>query len=410
MLYNINKNIVIALLFLLSPAIYAADTALFEKKTSQLNSQYVELERSSMGYMTKKIELEITRSKLQRLKRSAEAERRTLDRMIEAKKKSPDVDFSDRIDLQRLEWRKINKLYLSQKEYIRILHDKVEQDKIQYKITQQKIVNLQDSVDRMIDKLANEELNRQFKSLRKSQDIEIVIAETCSLSVTKDDCIDKARVLAERDAAERGSLVVIDAVTEVKNFNLTKDEVRSRVSARISNIQVFKKTFDLTEDRTGWRVEYGITATVTPAIHDGMRNQLKLQVTTMFRGKINFRDVQTADLPDIVELPPEVVPEEEEEDVAAYSEPIDIVSEPIDIVSEPIDIVSEPIYTVPDYVAPVNILPAEIVTKKTSQKLRDETEKEMEEIRSIARFKAIKTEAKEARKELDSRTINIMVF
>ena len=184
--------------------------------------------------------------------------------------------------------------------------------------------------------------------------------------------------------------MVIDAVTEVKNFNLTKDEVRSRVSARISNIQVFKKTFDLNAEKSGWRVEYGITATVTPAIHDETRSQLKSQIISIFNANVNIRDVSTRELPEYIELPPEE--EVEEEDVAAYSAPV---------------------YSAPAYIAPVYIAPAapvEIVPEVTAQELRDETEREMEEIRTEARSKGLKKEAKEAKDELDSREITIMVF
>lgn len=385
------KNVVIAVSLLLSTVVLAVDMQVLETKKSQLNEQYIELERHNMGYMTKKIELETTKAKLRRLKRNAAGERYALDEMIKAQEKSPGIDYSDKIDSQRAEWRKVNKLYLSQKEYVRILEDKVEQDKIQYKITQQKIANMQHSINRMFKTLTDEEINRQLSGLRKSHDIKISAVETCSLSVTKDDCIDKARVRAEREAAERGSLVIVDAVTEVKNFNLTKDEVRSRVSARISNIQVFKKTFDLTPDKTGWRVEYGITATVTPAIHDDMRNQLKQQVISMFNSGITFRDVSTKDLPDVVELPPE-----EEQDFSAYAEP-QTFAEPQAYVAPPAA-----------YIAPV--MPAAVIPERTTQEIVEETEQEMRDIREAAVSKAAEKEEVEAQDELDSRNMTIMVF
>ena len=169
-----------------------------------------------MGYMIKKIELETTNSKLRRMKQGTASERLALDEMIKAQERSQNLDYSDKIDSQRTEWRRINKIYLSQKEYVRILQDKVGDDKIKYKITQQKIASMQRSISKTFDALTEKELNRQLSSLRQSQDIEITTVETCSLKVTKDDCIDKARVRAERDAAELGSLVAIDAVTEVK--------------------------------------------------------------------------------------------------------------------------------------------------------------------------------------------------
>jgi hypothetical protein len=292
--------------------------------------------------------------------------------MIKAQDQSPGVDFSDKIDSQRSEWRKSNKLFLSQKEYVRLLQDKVAEDKIQYKVTQQRIDNLQYSIKGIVQSMADTELNKQLRSMSQPKQIKVSSVETCSLTVTKDDCLDKARVRAERDAAERGSLVVVDAVTEVKNFNLTKDEVRSRVSARISNIQVFNKKYDLTADKTGWRVEYGITATVTPAIHNEMRNQLKQQIVSSLSANVKFRDVSTRDLPEYVELPPE-----DETDYTAY-------------------------------IAPA--VPAEVIPERASRELRNENQREMQQIREVATSQARKTEEKEAQEELDSREISIMVF
>ena len=198
MLRTFSKNIIVAICVFLCSAVVAADMEELKEKQNQLKNQYIELERSNMGYMTKKIELETAKSKLRRLKKSSAAERYALDEMIKSQERSPGIDYSDKIESQRQEWRKVNKLYLSEKEYVRILEDKLARDKIQYKVTQQKIANMQNSINEMVKTLTNAELNRQLSGLRKSQDIKISIVETCSLSVTKDDCIDKARVRAER--------------------------------------------------------------------------------------------------------------------------------------------------------------------------------------------------------------------
>ena len=88
-----NKNNYLKFLFialaLMSFSAYASDAERLSEKQKQLKQQYIELERNNLGYMTKKIELETTESKLRRLKRNAAKERRALDDMIEAQSKSP---------------------------------------------------------------------------------------------------------------------------------------------------------------------------------------------------------------------------------------------------------------------------------------------------------------------------------
>lgn len=357
---------------MLSMNAIASDMDALHAKRSQLNQLYVQLERINIGYTTKKVELEATESKIRRLKRDAQTERRTLDNLIKAQEKPSGSDYSEQIESQRQEWRKVNKLYLSQKEYVRILYDKVSDEKIQYEVTRQKVENLQHSINSLLDAAANTEIDRRLKDLKKSQIVRVETVEICSLPVTKDKCIEKARIRAERDAAEQGSLVVVDAVTEVKNFNLTKDEARSRVSARLSNINVFKKSYDLTADKTNWRVEYGFTATVTPAINEGMRNQLKQQTIATYIAGLNLQFLETRDLPEYVELP--------SDENTEYS----------------------------SYIAPV--VPVEIIPETKSQELLEDTEQEIQKIRDVAASKGAKKEAKEAKDELDSRRITIMVF
>ncbi len=140
----------------------------------------------------------------------------------------------------------------------------------------------------------------------------------------------------------------------------------------------------------------------------------------MFTSGIVFRDISTRDLPDIIELPPE-----EEQDFSAYAPPPAYVAPAPAYAPPPAYVAPVPAYvapktpayaapTTPQYVAPtqayVPAVPDAIMTERTTQEILEETEKEMRAIRKSAVAKATKKEEVEAKDELDSRSITIMVF
>jgi hypothetical protein len=349
--------------------VLAADDSLqqLQEKLQDLKALNNELDKAHIGYSTAQIELESADLKLNNLKTTTDVERERLDALRETEAKFPDIDFADKVDVQRNKWREVNKAYLSEKEYVRVLRDKSIQDKQVYDIAVKKREVLLQSINRISNEVAETQLNQQLAKIRKSQNIQVSSVETCSLSVTKDDCMDKARIKAEREAAERGSLVVVDAVTEVKNFNLTKDEARSRVSARVSDIRIIKQTYDLTPDKTGWHVEYAISAMVTPAINEQMRAELKQQIIASL-GSGAAVSSQSG-------MNEEILTGDSAYQNQRSRQPA----------------------------APPAYRPVAVEVKRN-------TEQELEQLRQSAIRQAEKQEAQEADKEMDSRRMPIMVF
>ncbi len=249
----------------------------YQQKKQELARVNDELDKAKVGYQSVKIEMNTAVSKLDSLQSDVHAEKAKLDKLRDFEDQNPELDFSDKITQQRGLWKKKNQQYLSTKEYVGSLNSKVREYKTRHDIAYNKKKNLQSALNRFSDDLAGAQVNEKLRQIQKSKRISIKVRETCSLTKTKDQCRDLARVKAERQAAEQGSLVVVDTVTEIKNFNLTKDEARSRVSARVSDIRILKDTFDLTADKSGWLVVYEISALVTPVITAQMRNELKQQ-------------------------------------------------------------------------------------------------------------------------------------
>jgi hypothetical protein len=85
-----------------------------------------------------------------------------------------------------------------------------------------------------------------------------------------------------------GSVVVVDSLTEVKNFKLTKEELRSEVRATLTNKEVLKQ--QMINDSTAF--ETRIRATVVPAIGSSLRQELKgatrSEVIARVGGPLNY--------------------------------------------------------------------------------------------------------------------------
>lgn len=247
----------------------------YNRQLQQANDQ---VSKSKIRYETLKIQQTASQSKLRSLKVTVDEERKKLKDLRAAEEQFSNIDFTDQLSQQRTVWQKANREYLTHQEFVNALDGKINESRANYNIAVRQQKNIQDSIDNISGRLANTELQKRLRAIQKSKRINIAVRETCSLTVTKDDCRDKARIKAERKASEKGSVVVVESVTEVKNFNLSKDEVRSRVKARISDIRVTRDSYDLTADKTGWIVDYGISALVTPVVTEQMRNDLKNQI------------------------------------------------------------------------------------------------------------------------------------
>ncbi|MDH5518774.1 MAG: hypothetical protein OEY36_13305 [Gammaproteobacteria bacterium] len=244
----------------------------------QLHQANADLRKSKVRYETLEIERNASQSKLLTIKASVDEERKKLKDLRTAEEQFPNIDFTDQLNKQRGVWQKANRNYLTNSAFVKALDDKISDSRANYDINLRKQKSIQDSINDLSDRLAGSKLQDQLKNLRHSKRIEVSVRETCSLTVTKDKCRDQARVKAERNASEKGAVVVIESVTEVKNFNLSKDEVRSKVKARISDIRVIKDSYDLTADKTGWVIDYAISALVTPSVTEEMIADLKNQI------------------------------------------------------------------------------------------------------------------------------------
>ena len=151
-------------------------------------------------------------------------------------------------------------------------------------------LRLQKSFERDVGRVVDTQLQERLRVLQVKKEVSVTERVACgddSIPV----CKERSKKAAELKATEMGSVVFVNSLTEVKNFKLSREELRSEVQATLSN-KVFSNQHMVGETE----YETTITANVEPAIGDTLREQMALgirsQVYDMVGGRIDFSQVQ----------------------------------------------------------------------------------------------------------------------
>lgn len=119
------------------------------------------------------------------------------------------------------------------------------------------------------DQIVADEVEKRISNFKKTTIVEGYAEVGCGEESPR-KCQSRAKRAAERDASEKGSIVVVQAATSIENFQMTQDEVKTEVQAQLSNVEVLEK---------GWIGDttyvYSIRASVTPIIGASLRQQVE---------------------------------------------------------------------------------------------------------------------------------------
>ena len=124
------------------------------------------------------------------------------------------------------------------------------------------------SYENRIDVLADRMVDAQVRGMQVRKTTQATGRAACD-QLTLSQCRQASQKNAELKATEQGSVVVVDSMTEVKNFKLSKEELRSVVSATLSDVKVLEQRL---VDEQYYQTK--ISATVVPAISPALRQQM----------------------------------------------------------------------------------------------------------------------------------------
>lgn len=151
-------------------------------------------------------------------------------------------------------------------------------------------LRLQKSFERDVGRVVDVHVDEQIRMLQISKEVEVTERVPCgedSIPV----CKERSKKAAELKATERGSVVFVNSFTEVKNFKLSKEELRSEVQATLTN-KVFSNQHFVNDSE----YETTIKATVVPAISNSLREQIagaiRSEVYAVVGGRIDYSQVR----------------------------------------------------------------------------------------------------------------------
>lgn len=151
-------------------------------------------------------------------------------------------------------------------------------------------LRLQKSFERDVSRVVDSQLQERLRALQVKKEVSVTERVACgndSIPV----CKERSKKAAEQKASEMGSVVFVNSLTEVKNFKLSKEELRSEVQATLSS-----KTFSNQHMVGETEYETTITANVEPVIGESLSEQMtgaiRSQVYDTIGGKIDFSQVQ----------------------------------------------------------------------------------------------------------------------
>ncbi len=161
------------------------------------------------------------------------------------------------------------------------------------------------SYENRIDVLADRMVDAQVRGLQVRKTTQATGRAACD-QLTLSQCRQASQKNAELKASEQGSVVVVDSMTEVKNFKLSKEELRSVVSATLSDVQVLEQRLI---DEQYYQTK--ISATVVPAISPTLRQQMhkgaRAELVSKAGGPLDYSMAGTA----LLSPPPSQTPRED---------------------------------------------------------------------------------------------------
>lgn len=133
--------------------------------------------------------------------------------------------------------------------------------KLQYKKARQIFEN---DIDTFVDR----QVQSRVTKLQVTKQVEAKGQVSCGEDSMR-VCKERSKKEAERNAIEQGSIINFSALTEVKNYKLTKDELKSEVHATLTDEVVVQQK--IIDESTGYT---HIRVTVKPIIGEKLRKQI----------------------------------------------------------------------------------------------------------------------------------------
>lgn len=152
--------------------------------------------------------------------------------------------------------------------------------------------------ERDVGRVADVHLQERIRDLQVSKEVEVTERVACgddSIPV----CKERSKKAAELKATERGSVVFVNSLTEVKNFKLSKEELRSEVRATLSD-KVFSNLHMVGETEYEATLKASVVPAIGDSLHEQMAGAIRADIYAKAGGKIDLSGVRNPALTSLV--------------------------------------------------------------------------------------------------------------
>lgn len=253
-----------------------ASTSHIEGKIKRLKIELDEVQMKISQMQTnlgeQALDIQSTTDKVAQLHKDKERANKTYLRLQSTDAEIADIDMSAQVRQAGVRFEKINRNYLTSNK--KLAAQKRKQDETNKNINklQLKAKSVKNRLDKSVNDLVDIRLNSKIKKIETPKRFKARGNATCGEESIK-KCQTRAKQNAQSKIIERGSIIDIKTVTEIKDFQLTKDEIRNEVQAKLRDIKVVDSGY------SGGGFFFVVEATVIPTINENLRVALRKSVS-----------------------------------------------------------------------------------------------------------------------------------
>ena len=162
---------------------------------------------------------------------------------------------------------------------------------------------LEKSFERDVDMAVNTQVNQRIRSLQSAKTVEVSARVSCGEETIK-QCKERSLKAAELAASEQGSVVFVTSLTEVKNFKLSKEELRSEVQATLSKKEIVKQQMIGEAEAYETTLKANVEPVIGDTLRDRMAESIRAEIYALAGGQVDYTQVRDPSLPDEAATPP----------------------------------------------------------------------------------------------------------
>lgn len=147
------------------------------------------------------------------------------------------------------------------------------------------------SFERDVDTIVNAQVDQRILSLQSAKEVVVTARVACGDETVK-QCKERSVKAAELAASEQGSVVFVTSLTEVKNFKLSKDELRSEVQATLTNKEVVKQQMFGEAEAYETTLKAKVEPVIGDSLHDRMAEGIRAEIYALVGGQVDYTQVQ----------------------------------------------------------------------------------------------------------------------